>query len=59
MIVEETSNGDVEHNSPLERGVAMFPENENEIKYIDFILKNIELYKTFYNEKFLTNYKDE
>jgi hypothetical protein len=39
MIIQETQDGDLAWGDPLEKGIVIFPENEIELKYIEYILE--------------------
>lgn len=38
MIIEETQDGELQHNDPLSKGIVLFPENNEELKAIEYFL---------------------
>lgn len=38
MIIEETQDGELQYNDPLSKGIVLFPENNEELKAIEYFL---------------------
>ena len=48
MIVDETTDGNLEIDNPLAKGIVIFPENQEELKYIQYLLEDIDKIKDFF-----------
>lgn len=39
MIIDNTENGDLDYDNPLKQGVVIYPENEKELKFLNWLMK--------------------